>query len=360
MSENRAWVTLLTRPSYLAGAVLLAHTLKKHRSRYPLIVLVTDTLPQGCIDVLQSEDQGSGHIIIKKVDPLVPQQKVNVVAQRFEDTWTKLRVFSLLEYDKIIFLDADILIMGEMDPMFEITLTGKDWLGANQACVCNIDRDAWAPPEWSKENCAWSSQEHPAALAQGPLITPESPPTYHLMNSGVFIFHPSASMWERIQTFLNTTPLLSTFTFPDQHFLDEFFRNKWVSIPWQWNATKTRRYWHENIWRDEEVRALHYIVDKPWENRIGRDGVAGYKGRDGVTHKWWWNAFDEWEAEKENNGEDTSLKLVREHVAKPIGPMGPAMSPNSVLEKGHEAVVNPLTELAAKKPAKKPAKVTGQ
>ena len=50
---------------------------------------------------------------------------------------------------------------------------------------------------------------------------------------------------------------------------------------WQYNALKTMRYWHENLWRDGEVRALHYIVDKPWERRIASDGVAGHLGRDG-------------------------------------------------------------------------------
>ncbi|KAI9747708.1 MAG: Peptidyl-prolyl cis-trans isomerase H [Chaenotheca gracillima] len=341
MSGKRAWATLLTRPSYLAGAVILAHTLQKHRTKHPLIILVTETLPQACIDVFQSKHWDSLKIIVQKVDPLVPEREVNVVAKRFEDTWTKLRVFGLLDYDKVVFLDADIMIMGEMDSIFDIDLPGRDWLGANQACVCNVDKDPWAPPDWVPENCAWSSQKHPEALKQGPVLTPDSPPTYHLMNSGVFVFHPSAELWGRIQHFLNTTPLLSKFTFPDQHFLDEFFRNKWISIPWQWNATKTRRYWHSNIWRDEEVKALHYIVDKPWEERIGPNGVAGYKGRDGVTHRWWWDAYEEWEKEMQTQGDEEVLAVVRQHVAEPIGPTGPVMRPKLAAEKGHGAVVNP-------------------
>ena len=316
--ERRAWVTLLTRPSYLAGAIILAHTLRKYSSRYPLIVLYTDSLPQECVDAIVSEDCDQGNVIVQKVDQLVPRQEVHITAERFKDTWTKLRVFDLVEYDKLVFLDADIMIMGPMDPMFDIELPGRDWLGAAHACVCNVDKDPWAPHDWIPENCPTSSQTHPIALQGGPPITPASPPHYHLMNSGVLLFCPSPDLRDRVKHFLDTTPLLSTFQFPDQNFLDEFFRNKWLSLAWQWNATKTKHYWHQNVWRDDEVRALHYIVDKPWDKRIGPDGIAGYKQRDGVTHGWWWDEYGKWEDDRRKHGDDEALRIVNKYVAPPL------------------------------------------
>ena len=76
------------------------------------------------------------------------------------------------------------------------------------------------------------------------------------------------------------------------------------------------RYWHENLWRDGEVRALHYIVDKPWERRIASDGVAGHLGRDGITHGWWWDVWEEWRAGRA--GEVELLRIVDELVAGPL------------------------------------------
>ena len=73
------------------------------------------------------------------------------------------------------------------------------------------------------------------------------------------------------------------------------------------------RYWHENIWRDEEVRVLHYIVDKPWERRIAGDGIAGHLGRDGVTHRWWWEEWEEWRQARQ--GESELLGIVDALVA---------------------------------------------
>lgn len=316
-SERRAWVTLLTRPSYLAGVVLLAYSLRRHGSKIPLVVMVTQTVPPNCIDALEAEDQGSGLLVVKPVENLIPEQPVNPVAERFEDTWTKLRVFELVEYDTLVFLDADIMIMGEMDSIFDVKLPGRDWLGAVHACVCNIDQDPWAQPDWNPENCAYTGQQHPEALKHGAPITTQSRPTYHQMNSGVFIFHPSLERWNSLLAFLHTTPLLSTFTMPDQNFLDEHFRNRWMAIGWQWNAIKTHRYWHSNVWRDDQVRALHYIVDKPWQKRIGPDGVAGYLGRDGVTHRWWWDVYDEWEKDRMHSRRINAVKVVRQHIAPP-------------------------------------------
>jgi hypothetical protein len=44
------WVTLVTKPSYLPGSLILTHTLDKYYSKYPLLVLYTDSLgPQAGI-----------------------------------------------------------------------------------------------------------------------------------------------------------------------------------------------------------------------------------------------------------------------------------------------------------------------
>ena len=79
--------------------------------------------------------------------------------------------------------------------------------------------------------------------------------------------------------------------FPDQDFLALFFKGEWKSTPWQYNALKTWRYWHPEMWRDEEVRNCHYIIGKPWvEGRmVGR--------REEVMNRWWWDEWGKWVGE---------------------------------------------------------------
>lgn len=319
-----AYTTLITRASYLAGVVILAHTLEKYYSAHPLIVFYTQSLPRSSIRALELEAPRT-NLILRPCEALLPRSDiaVHLIAERFADTWTKLRVFELVDYDTVCYLDADMIVRRNMDNVFSRGADlPPDWIAANHACVCNLDHDPWAPADWTRENCAYTPLSHPAALTQPMKVTPESRPTHHLLNSGMFLFHPSQDLWDRMLDFFNTTDKLSTYKFPDQDFLADFFRNKWRSLGWQFNALKTMRYWHTNIWRDEEVVCLHYIVDKPWAARIGEDGVAGYKGRDGVTHGWWWEEYGEWVRSREQSGQSGLLEIVAKHVARPEGEEG--------------------------------------
>ncbi|KAI0135352.1 glycosyltransferase family 8 protein [Daldinia grandis] len=288
MSKNYAYATLITRKSYLAGVLILADTLKRHKTAYPLVVLFTPNLCHGAINVLKIESS-RGNLILRQCFHLLPPGNVRIelIAERFEDTWTKLRVFGLLEYDAICYLDADMAVFRNMDSIFDkLSLLKEDWLGANHACICNRDHDPWALEDWRPENCAYTPQSHPSALSKPTQPEEGGPRTHHLLNSGMFLFRPSKTQWVAMMDFFNTTPLLSSFLFPDQDFLGHFFAGRWKALGWQYNALKTMKYWHPNIWRDEEVVCLHYIVDKPWAKRIGEDGIAGYMRRDGTTHMW--------------------------------------------------------------------------
>ena len=55
------------------------------------------------------------------------------------------------------------------------------------------------------------------------------------------------------------------------------------------------------MWSDDVVVVVHYIVDKPWERQVSPDGVAGHLGRDGETHRWWWELYREWAETKQRS-----------------------------------------------------------
>lgn len=317
-APKRAWVTLLTSPSYLPGVITLACSFSAHATAYPLVVLVTPSLPQSCLRALKLESTHNSLLKIHPIKPLVlpKYRKTTLIASRFEDTWTKLRAFELTAYETCVFVDADITIYKDMDEIFDVGLPSKNWIAASHTCVCNLDHDSWAPEEWRRENCAYTPLKHPAALEEATLVplTAAPPDTYALLNGGLFLYHPSDRLWEAMHHHFLTSPELSTFKFPDQDFLASFFRGRWRPLPWKYNALKTMKQWHPNIWRDEEVKGLHYIVDKPWGKRVASDGIGGYLGRDGETHTWWWNVWHEWRSQR--RGE--LLSIVEELVASSL------------------------------------------
>ncbi|KAI0479344.1 nucleotide-diphospho-sugar transferase [Xylariaceae sp. FL0804] len=348
-----AYVTLITRSSYLAGVVVLAHTLRRRGSRHPLIVLYTPgSLAAHAVRALELEasrtrsGSGSGSglplLLLRPCEPLAPPpgSAVPLIAERFEDTWTKLRAFDVDAlsgrgcggkgedgeeggaYDALCYLDADVAVFQNPDRLFEEALRTlpAGWIGASHACVCNRDRDPWAPAAWRPENCAHTaSAAAGAAAGHGPAQPPVRPATtttgpgeesplgtHELLNGGMFLFRPSRAQWAAMMSFFCARgPLLRTFRFPDQDFLAHFFRGRWRALGWRLNALKTMRYWHADLWRrDDDVVCLHYVVDKPWTRRVVgsiADGGyrAGYRGRDGATHRWWWAAYEDWEEEQQ-------------------------------------------------------------
>ncbi|KIW51840.1 hypothetical protein PV05_10525 [Exophiala xenobiotica] len=303
-AESSCWVTLVTKPSYLPGAIVLAHTLDQHQSKHPFLIQYTSSVGDEAVKALEEESRNYGRIKLQKVELLLPrkdQENTGSVAERFKDTFTKLRAFEVykLGYTRAVFLDADMAVFQNPDELFESYLPGRDWLGANHACVCNLDHDSWAPPEWHKGNCAYTPLTHPDDVATP--MTPDSRPTYHLLNSGMLLFYPSEDLWTRMLHYFNTTDRLKTYQFPDQDFLADFYGDKWYPLSWKYNALKTMRYWHPRIWSDDNLVVLHYIVDKPWERQVSPKGVAGHLGRDGETHRWWWNIYHNWRRQREES-----------------------------------------------------------
>ena len=81
-----AFATLLSRPSYLPGTVILDYSLKQVQSRYPLVVMVSAELPQECLNVLAF--RGIRTMPISRLAPKI--QTTAVTDERFPDTWCKL------------------------------------------------------------------------------------------------------------------------------------------------------------------------------------------------------------------------------------------------------------------------------
>lgn len=129
------------------------------------------------------------------------------------------------------------------------------------------------------------------------------------------MLNPSQELEGALVDYVHTSPLVPTFSFPDQDLLAEFFRGKWQPLPWVYNALKTLRIIHAPLWRDEEIRCLHYILhDKPWMARVGERGTGGdYED----VNRWWWERFDRLVAELDQI-DALGKRMVLDNVAAPL------------------------------------------
>ena len=105
MNKKFGYVTLATTKEYLRGALFLHYSLKAVKSKYPLVVLITEDLKnEKCLKEFDK------YKIIKYY-----QFKKENCYPRFIDTINKFHVFKLFEYNKMVFIDADIYILYNID-----------------------------------------------------------------------------------------------------------------------------------------------------------------------------------------------------------------------------------------------------
>jgi len=94
--------------------------------------------------------------------------------------------------------------------------------------------------------------------------------------------------FELLRDHLNNDPEVASFLFADQDLITKVFQGNWKPLPWYYNALRTLRNIHPNVWSDDEIRCLHYILaDKPWQSRLMVQDKAF-----ATVNQWWWDDYD--------------------------------------------------------------------
>ncbi|KAI0666689.1 nucleotide-diphospho-sugar transferase [Trametes maxima] len=203
-----------------------------------------------------------------------------------------------------------MLMRRNMDELMDVELPSTNHIAAVHVCACNPRRIPSYPADWIPANCPHTSTSHPEALTSPPRIEETSPRTYALLNGGLIVLNPSLEVFEGLRRFLEESPEVQKFSFADQDLLATYFRGRWQPLPWCYNAAKTHRTIHPDVWRDDEVRCLHYVLaDKPWKARPDA-GDPEFK----VVNQWWWDELEGLRAEM-REVDTEGCKLVEENVA---------------------------------------------
>ncbi|QPC64442.1 hypothetical protein HYE67_006673 [Fusarium culmorum] len=299
------WATLVTNTDYLKGVLTLNYRLRCVKSKYPLLVLYTSALSEEGLDVLKKRDIRT--LEVERISPTTSRDYLE--DSRFTECWTKLIAFSLTDFSRIVLLDSDMLPLHNMDELMDVELDApSDETGAvaqsnrlfaaSHACTCNPLRKAHYPPDWIPANCSFTSQHDKPEIAQthGASLSTG----LGKLNSGLLVINPSKYLFDQILAKMDD-PSCSEYKFPDQDLLADVFKDRWVALPYIYNALKTMRNpsVHGAIWRDGRVKNVHYIMSpKPWDELAADGSWAG--GQE--THKWWHDAYKSMLAEEKALG----------------------------------------------------------
>ncbi|KAK1294028.1 Galactinol synthase 2 [Acorus calamus] len=114
---RRAFVTFLAGDGdYVKGVVGLVKGLRKVKSAYPLVVAVLPDVPEEHRRLLRSQG-----CIVRQIEPVYPPENQTRFAMAYYViNYSKLRIWNFVEFDKMVYLDADIQVYDNMDELFDL------------------------------------------------------------------------------------------------------------------------------------------------------------------------------------------------------------------------------------------------
>lgn len=138
MNSNYAYITISTGKSYLLGIMAMYLSLKQTGTKIPLYAMLPRDLVKEEEKLCEQLKENGINIIEYNNSISIPQQLIdnneNHGDRRFSHTFDKLLVFEQTQFDKIVYLDADIYILHNLDHLFQLPhmsamIAGKSYPG---------------------------------------------------------------------------------------------------------------------------------------------------------------------------------------------------------------------------------------
>lgn len=120
--KNYSYVTYLTDDTYAYGVCLLVESMSRVNTKYPLHVLITDEVSPPTVELLRQLNVTYELVDVIPTPEDIYQHNLNyesATAATWRNCWTQFRVFNLTQFDKIVFLDADVMVLQNLDHLFE-------------------------------------------------------------------------------------------------------------------------------------------------------------------------------------------------------------------------------------------------
>lgn len=132
--NNYAYITLLSTNNYIYGCIGLMYSWRNTNPQYPFYVIVTPDITEENIEILK----GIGYKVIK--DELFIPKSYYETLKKIENGelniplgfstadlskngwqygWTKLQIFKYVQFDKLLYIDADTYVAQNLDYIFE-------------------------------------------------------------------------------------------------------------------------------------------------------------------------------------------------------------------------------------------------
>ncbi|KAE8454274.1 hypothetical protein EG329_005199 [Mollisiaceae sp. DMI_Dod_QoI] len=219
---------------------------KSTRSRKPIpfLVLATPDVPR--YQTLQLAQEGA---YIVPIDPIPVPSWIKPGHSRWQNVMSKLRLFELTTYSRILFLDADTFLLHPMDGIFFDPLS------------LPVNTSQQYPQE--EKEAALPSTYLLASLPEVLHVIHTYPPhAWKNFNAGFFMLSPSRTLFNYYLSILNITNKFDP-TYPEQNLLN-YAHREWGNMPWQRLGGKQGE-WNINLPNMNDVKkGVRSVHAKLW------------------------------------------------------------------------------------------------
>lgn len=244
---STAFVTLATNDSYALGALVLAKSLHNTQTSHKAIVLVGHEVSKDLVQRLQKTFDEV--INVEMLDSKDAKSLELLKRPELGITFTKIHIWKLTQYKKLVFLDADTLVLKNIDELFD----------------------------------------HPEFSAAPDVGWPDC------FNSGVFVLTPNMATYDALVKHAESS---GSFDGGDQGLLNEFF-SSWNRLSFIYNVTPTSFYSYAPALKRffNDIKVIHFIgMRKPWNSRFGNQNISQ------EMLDLWWNIHDQYFSEQPTPG----------------------------------------------------------
>lgn len=117
--KKYTYISMINTDSYVKGVICLYESLKKVKSKYPFHVLITEEVSLKSEEILNK--YGINVIRTKEKIELpkwVIDRNIEGNMKHWNNSFDKLLIFELVQFDKIVYLDSDMFVIDNIDNLF--------------------------------------------------------------------------------------------------------------------------------------------------------------------------------------------------------------------------------------------------
>lgn len=224
---KKAYITCVNSDSYIVGVLSLNRSLKKY-TNIPLYVVCTENIHNMYHIIFERE---SIYTIIES-DISVDENILNMYAgsniEHWKKTFFKFNIFKQVQFDYLVFLDADMMIVNSIDEAFDF----ENYSAVDDAVIMNNDN--------------------------------------HGINSGFLVFKPSLDLFYKLQESIADTYNAKNKLIGDQDVLqfvlDDWLEKKGKHLSVEYNACG----FYLDYYKIKNFKVLHFFgSNKPWSWNYG-------------------------------------------------------------------------------------------